>query len=84
MTALAPLLLDILLAAGLVWTATWLLFARDLVRSGVLFIAFGLVLALVWVRLQALDLALAEAALGAGLLGALVIDAAHQLRRSDQ
>jgi len=75
--------LDGLLAAALVWVAVWLLFARDLVRAGVLFVVFGLVLALVWVRLSAIDLALAEAAIGAGLLGALVIDAAHQVRRSE-
>lgn len=84
MTGPAGLLLDALIAVGLVWMAVWVLFGRDLVRSGVLFVAFGLLLALAWVRMSAIDLALAEAAIGAGLLGALVIDAAHQLHRGER
>ena len=35
----------------------------------VLFISFGLMLSLAWVRLKAVDIALAEAAIGAGLTG---------------
>ena len=83
MAGMSSVVFDVLLAGTLVWLAVWLLFARDLMRAGVLFVVFGLVLALVWVRLSAIDLALAEAAIGAGLLGALVIDAADQLRRSE-
>jgi multisubunit Na+/H+ antiporter MnhB subunit len=67
------LLPDLLLAAlllGLAWTA---LSTADLKRSVVMFIAFGLLLAIVWARLQAPDLALAEAAIGAGLAGALLL-----------
>lgn len=41
--------------------------------GAVLFIVYGLVLSLVWLRLGAPDVALAEAAIGAGLTGALVI-----------
>ena len=43
-----------------------------------LFIAFGLWLSLVWARLQAPDVALAEAAIGAGLGGALMLAAARR------
>ena len=43
------------------------------------FIAFGLFLALVWARLRAPDVALAEAAIGAGLAGALMLAAALSL-----
>jgi multisubunit Na+/H+ antiporter MnhB subunit len=39
----------------------------------VLFIAFGLLLALAWVRLGAPDVALAEAAIGAGITGTLLL-----------
>ena len=35
----------------------------------VLFISFGLMLSLAWVCLKAVDIALAEAAMGAGLTG---------------
>lgn len=55
--------------------------SRDLFRAVVMFIAFGLLMSLAWVRLLAPDLALTEAALGAGLAGALLLDAVGQLRR---
>lgn len=66
-------LLDTLLAIlllGLAWAA---LSGTDLRRSVVLFMAFGLLLSLIWARLRAPDLALAEAAIGAGLSGALLL-----------
>lgn len=66
---------DLLLAAGLVYVAWRSLGARDLFTAVVLFIAFGLLMALCWVRLDAPDIALAEAAIGAGLTGALLLDA---------
>lgn len=40
-----------------------------------LFLVFGVLLAIVWARLAAPDIALAEAALGAGVTGALLVDA---------
>ncbi len=40
-----------------------------------MFICFGLVMALAWVRLDAPDVALAEAAIGSGLTGALLLAA---------
>jgi multisubunit Na+/H+ antiporter MnhB subunit len=43
--------------------------------------AFGLVLAVAWGRLLAPDVALAEAAIGAGLTGALLLAAAHRQPR---
>ena len=68
-------LLDLLLAVlllGLGWAAVS---SPTLKQGVVLFIAFGLLLALVWARLRAPDLALAEAAIGAGLTGALLLAA---------
>lgn len=59
--------------------AAAVLFARDLRAAAILFVAFGLLLALAWARLGAADVALAEAAIGAGVTGALLIDAAAQL-----
>lgn len=70
-----PALFDLALAALLVWIAWRALGASDLFRAVVLFIAFGLTMTLAWVRLEAPDLALAEAAIGAGLTGALLLDA---------
>lgn len=71
--------LDLLLALGLVVLAWSLLASRDLFRAVVQFIVFGLLLALVWGRLNAPDVALTEAAIGAGLTGALLLTALSRL-----
>ena len=71
---------DALIALTLLWIAWRVLATPDLFKAVVLFIAFGLLMSLAWVRLQAPDLALAEAAIGAGLTGALLLDAVGHLR----
>jgi len=75
MDGIALTLLDALLILVLLGLAWATLESRDPRRGVVLFIAFGLVLALVWARLAAPDVALAEAAIGAGLSGALLLAA---------
>lgn len=50
-------------------------FTAEAFRATVTFFVFGLLVALAWVRMQALDVALAEAAIGAGLTGALFLAA---------
>ncbi len=67
--------IDGLLALLLLWLAARALASPGLLEAVVLFIGFGLTLALVWVRLDAPDIALAEAAIGAGLTGALLLAA---------
>jgi energy-converting hydrogenase B subunit D len=71
---------DILLVATLIWLAVRALAEVKLFKAVVLFIAFGLLVALAWVRLSAPDIALAEAAIGAGITGALLLDAAGHMR----
>ncbi|WP_028571227.1 hydrogenase subunit MbhD domain-containing protein [Desulfonatronum lacustre] len=66
------LVFDLLLAGALLLVSWRLLQASDLFQATVLFISFGLFLALAWVRLRAPDIALAEAAVGAGLAGVLL------------
>jgi len=51
--------------------------------AAVLFIVFGLLLAVIWVRLEALDVALAEAAIGAGATGVLLLRIASLLRSKE-
>ncbi|MCH8498771.1 MAG: DUF4040 domain-containing protein [Marinobacter sp.] len=80
---MTELLLDLLLVVSLLLTALCALLAQDLFRAVVMFMAFGLLMALAWVRLQAPDIALAEAALGAGLTGVLLLDAVSHFRQSD-
>ena len=71
---------DVVLGLTLIWLAWRCLVSQDLFKGIVLFIAFGLLMALVWVRLQAPDIALAEAAIGAGLTGALLLSALARLQ----
>ena len=72
-------LFDGTLVLALLWLAWRALSSPDLFTAIVLFIAFGLMMALAWVRLQAPDIALAEAAIGAGLTGALLLAALARL-----
>lgn len=67
--------LDLLLAAGLIFTAWRALRIADGFQAIVFFFVFGLLMALAWVRLEAPDVALAEAAIGAGITGALFLAA---------
>lgn len=75
---------DIFLGCGLICLAWWALSCTDLFKAIVLFIAFGLLMALLWVRLQAPDVALAEAAIGAGLTGALMMAALARLQNANK
>jgi energy-converting hydrogenase B subunit D len=77
--AWAGWILDAVLVLLLVGLALRLLHTRDLFEAIVLFVAYGLTLALGWVRVGAADLALAEAALGAGVTGALFLNAWRRL-----
>jgi uncharacterized MnhB-related membrane protein len=73
---------DGLLALLLLWLAARALASPGLLEAVILFVGFGLTLALVWVRLDAPDIALAEAAIGAGLTGALLLAALARLPAS--
>lgn len=73
-------LFDGLLVPLIVWLGWRAVTDRDLLRAVVTFIALGLMLALTWLRLRAPDLALAEAAVGAGLTGALLLAALKRWR----
>ena len=74
---------DGLLGLGLLGLAWRAMACADLFKAIVLFIAFGLLMALAWVRLDAPDVALAEAAIGAGLTGALLLAALARLEKSE-
>lgn len=77
------LLIDVMLGLILVGLAAWVVLGRHLFRSIVFFVAFGLAMALVWARLGAVDLALADAAIGAGLTGALMLVAFRRMVEVD-
>lgn len=73
---------DVVLVILLLWLGWRALASADLFKAVVQFIVFGLLLSLAWVRLGAPDVALAEAAIGAGLAGALLLDTLARLGRN--
>jgi multisubunit Na+/H+ antiporter MnhB subunit len=75
--------LDVGLALLILALGAWTVFARDALAATVGFVAYGLLLTLVWVRLHGIDVALTEAAIGGGLTGALLIRAAVTLRGTE-
>ncbi|HBR99161.1 MAG TPA: sodium:proton antiporter [Gammaproteobacteria bacterium] len=78
---MSPMLfVDGLLASGAIALALLSLNAREVFTSIVLFVCLGLLATLIWARLGAWDVAIAEAAIGAGLTGALLLAARHRLR----
>ncbi|MDX1393082.1 MAG: hydrogenase subunit MbhD domain-containing protein [Gemmatimonadota bacterium] len=64
---------DPILAVALLLLAGGAVGLPGLFRSIVLYVAFGLVLVLVWVRLGVPDIGLAEVALAAGVTGVLLM-----------
>ena len=77
------LAVDISLILLVLAVAGWTIAVRDTFASVIGFVAYGLLLTLVWVRLAAPDVALTEAAIGGGLTGALLIGAAARLRGTE-
>lgn len=75
-------LFDIILVLTLLWLGWRLLSSEDIFKAVILFISFGLLMALAWVRMRAPDVALAEAALGAGLTGPLFLAALRRMNRT--
>ena len=75
---------DLVLMFALLWLAWRALAAPDLFKGVVLFIAFGLLMSLAWVRLRAPDIALAEAAVGSGITGVLLLSALARSRRLER
>jgi uncharacterized MnhB-related membrane protein len=78
------ILIDALLLFLLVWISFKIATLKDTFRVTVYFIVFGMILSLVWIRLGAYDLALAEVALGAGITGALLLDTITFLKQYGQ
>jgi multisubunit Na+/H+ antiporter MnhB subunit len=73
-----PRVADLPLVVALLALALWLIATRH-DRSAIIgFTAYGLIVAIAWVRLGALDVALTEAALG-GIMGLLLLLAAARL-----
>ncbi|WP_024514390.1 hydrogen gas-evolving membrane-bound hydrogenase subunit E [Bradyrhizobium sp. Tv2a-2] len=74
---------EIVLAAVVLGLGIWTTAVRETYSATVGFVAYGLLVALVWVRLDAVDVALTEAAIGGGLGGVLLLGAAARLRNTE-
>lgn len=78
-----PAILETVLAGLVLGLSVWTIAARETYAAAVGFVAYGLLVALVWVRLDAVDVALTEAAIGGGLGGVLLLGAALRLRSTE-
>lgn len=70
---------DAFLALLILGLAVWTIAVSNAYGAVVGFVAYGLLVALVWVRLGSVDVAMTEAALGSGLTGLLLLGAAARL-----
>lgn len=70
---------DVVLALLLFLVGAWSIIARNMMTAVIVFIAYGLLLSLAWVRLFAIDVSLTEAAIGSGATGLLMVIAAHKV-----
>ncbi len=76
--------LNVVLLALLVVTALAATLSRDLLAAVIVFSGYSLVMALLWQRLQAPDLALTEAAVGAGITTVLFVTAVFKTQRMEE
>ncbi|MDM0024804.1 hydrogenase subunit MbhD domain-containing protein [Variovorax saccharolyticus] len=75
--------LTLALVGLLMALAIWTVVARDTFAAVTGFVPYGLLLTLAWLQLRAVDVAMTEAAIGAGLTGVLLIAAAARLRSTE-
>jgi energy-converting hydrogenase B subunit D len=73
------LMFDGLLVVLILVLASGALFSTNIFKSIVLFISLGLAVTIAWIRLNAIDVAIAEVTIGAGLTGALLLGAWKRL-----
>ena len=74
---------DIGLALVVLVLAAWTVWVRDTFSAVLAFVVYSLLVALIWVRLASVDVALTEAAIGSGVTGALLLSAAARLRPTE-
>ncbi len=76
--------LNLALIVLLLTTAILAVTARDLLAAVIIFSVYSLIMALMWQRLQAPDLALTEAAVGAGVTTVLFVVTIFKTRRREE
>lgn len=72
--------LRIILLAALIICAVAVSFSRNLLISIIIYMSFSLIMAIIWVILQSPDLAITEAAVGAGVTSILFFVTLKKIR----
>ena len=73
--------LDLGLAALVLAVALWTIATKEAFAAVVGFVAYGLLLSIVWVRIHAVDVAITEAAIGSGVTGVLLVGGVTRMRQ---
>lgn len=73
-------LFEIILLLSLVVCAVSVAFTKDLLTSIVIFMSYSLIMCVIWVLLQSPDLAITEAAVGAGVTSILFFVTLKKIR----
>ena len=74
------LMLSTLLVVGAVATV----FTKRLLTAAVIYMSFSLIMSIIWVLLQAPDLAITEAAVGAGITSILFFVTLEKIKRIEE
>ncbi len=76
--------LNVMMLVFLVVCAVVVARSNDLLSAVIMFAAYSLVMAIVWQQLEAPDLALTEAAMGAGVTTILLLVVISKTRRTEE
>ena len=71
----------IILLSFMALCALGVVFTRSLLAAAIIFSAFGVVMSIVWLMMEAPDLAITEAAVGTGVTGVLFYLTLRRIRR---
>lgn len=77
-------MIDILLLLFLVICALAAVSMKDLLSATMILTAYSLIMALVWTRMNAVDVAFTEASVGAGITTVLIIAALSRTKREEE
>ncbi|WP_232787679.1 DUF4040 domain-containing protein [Paraglaciecola sp. MB-3u-78] len=75
---------DVMLMLNCLILAWMSIFSKSLFRCIVLFVCLGLLVTIAWGQMGAFDVAIAEAAIGAGITGALLLAAWNRIKPEDE
>ncbi len=77
-------MIDLILLLFLVICALAAVSMKDLLSATLILTAYSLIMALVWTRLNAVDVAFTEASVGAGITTVLIIAALSRTKREEE